>query len=62
MFGGIDALVESQNWWLMDQASLAVGFDNWGTGMEGVDGSDMAGIGDGFVVPTDGNGNMNWAE
>jgi hypothetical protein len=21
--------VESQDWWLRDQASLAVGFDNW---------------------------------
>jgi len=29
MFGGVDALVESQDWWLRDQASLAVGFDNW---------------------------------
>jgi hypothetical protein len=29
IFGGVDALVESQDWWLRDQASLAVGFDNW---------------------------------
>jgi len=29
LFGGVDALVESQDWWLRDQASLAVGFDNW---------------------------------
>ena len=29
MFGGVDALVESQDWWLRDQASLAIGFDNW---------------------------------
>jgi hypothetical protein len=29
MFGGVDALVESQDWWLRDQASLAVGFENW---------------------------------
>jgi hypothetical protein len=29
MFGGVDALVESQDWWLRDQASLVLGFDNW---------------------------------
>lgn len=29
LFGGIDALVESQDWWLRDQASLAIGFENW---------------------------------
>jgi len=29
LFGGVDALVESQDWWLRDQASLVVGFDNW---------------------------------
>ncbi|KAG4429906.1 Nitrogen assimilation transcription factor nit-4 [Cadophora sp. M221] len=29
MFGGVEALVESQDWWLRDQASLALGFDNW---------------------------------
>lgn len=29
LFGGVDALVESQDWWLRDQASLAMGFDNW---------------------------------
>jgi hypothetical protein len=29
LFGGVEALVESQDWWLRDQASLAVGFDNW---------------------------------
>jgi hypothetical protein len=27
--GGADALVESQDWWLRDQASLVLGFDNW---------------------------------
>lgn len=35
MFGGVDALVESQDWWLRDQASLAVGFDNWMGGGNG---------------------------
>merc|ERR1712000_469923 len=35
MFGGVEALVESQDWWLRDQASLAIGFDNWmSTGSE----------------------------
>ncbi|TVY36267.1 Nitrogen assimilation transcription factor [Lachnellula subtilissima] len=29
IFGGVDALVDSGDWWLRDQASLAVGFDNW---------------------------------
>lgn len=29
MFGGVDALVASQDWWLRDQANLAVGFENW---------------------------------
>jgi hypothetical protein len=32
IFGGVDALVESQDWWLRDQASLAMGFDNWMSG------------------------------
>ena len=48
MFGGVDALVESQDWWLRDQASLAIGFDNWmggnaadinNGGSRGIDGS-----------------------
>jgi hypothetical protein len=59
MFGGVDALVESQNWWLKDQASLAVGFDNWGS-IEGVDGTGMAGIGsNNFFMPGGGSGNLN---
>jgi hypothetical protein len=40
IFGGVDALVESQDWWLRDQASLAVGFDNW---MGGGNNADMSG-------------------
>lgn len=32
IFDGVDALVESQDWWLRDQASLAMGFDNWMNG------------------------------
>ncbi len=39
MFGGVDALVESQDWWLRDQASLVLGFDNW----MGVNGGDISG-------------------
>ena len=36
LFGGVDALVESQDWWLRDQASLAIDFDNWmGVGNNG---------------------------
>lgn len=58
MSGGVDALVESQNWWLKDQASLAVGFDNWGS-MEGVDGTGMAGISsNNFFTPSIGSGNL----
>ncbi|KAG9247368.1 fungal-specific transcription factor domain-containing protein [Calycina marina] len=30
LFGGVDALVNSQDWWLRDQSNLAIGFDNWG--------------------------------
>jgi hypothetical protein len=68
MFGGVDALVESQDWWLRDQASLAVGFDNWmGTGtnrdmnngnqqmnMNGnsTDVDSITGIGSGFYMPS----------
>ena len=30
LFGGVESLVEeSQDWWLKDQSSLALGFDNW---------------------------------
>ncbi|OBT90556.1 hypothetical protein VE02_01001 [Pseudogymnoascus sp. 03VT05] len=29
LFGGPGAVAEGQDWWLRDQASLAVGFDNW---------------------------------
>lgn len=72
MFGGVDALVESQDWWLRDQASLAIGFDNWmstGSGDLGTGGMSgngngvqdvvdpMAGVGAGFYMPpSNGNG------
>ncbi|QSZ30240.1 hypothetical protein DSL72_004762 [Monilinia vaccinii-corymbosi] len=32
LFGGVDQLVQSKNWWLRDQASMAVGFENWWDG------------------------------
>ena len=58
-FGGVDALVESQNWWLKDQASLAVGFDNWES-MEGLNGIGMAGLGSNNIfMPISGSGNLN---
>ena len=48
LFGGVDTLLENQDWWLKDQANLAVGFDNWM-------GVDMNGDG----VPSNGNGTGN---
>jgi hypothetical protein len=59
MFGGVDALVESQNWWLKDQASLAIGFDNWG-GMDSLDGTGVAGMGNNnFFMVNSGSGTHN---
>ncbi|KAB8297819.1 hypothetical protein EYC80_001617 [Monilinia laxa] len=29
IFGGVEQLVQSQDWWLRDQASMAAGFENW---------------------------------
>ncbi|KAF8855352.1 hypothetical protein BDZ45DRAFT_504789 [Acephala macrosclerotiorum] len=49
MFGGVDALVESQDWWLRDQASLVIGFDNWMS----------TGSGDLSAGTNDLNGNIN---
>ena len=50
LFGGVDSLIEeSQDWWLKDQSSLAVGFDNWNK-LE----SDAALLGDGFSDGTNG--------
>jgi hypothetical protein len=62
----VDALVESQDWWLRDQASLAMGFDNWmsgdpnngnsslnmnGSGTMG-DIDSMAGLETGYYIPS----------
>ncbi|KAI9745613.1 MAG: Nitrogen assimilation transcription factor nit-4 [Claussenomyces sp. TS43310] len=74
MFGGVDALVESQDWWLRDQASLAVGFENWdgldqgGLNMaqdENMSGNGLGGFNEGFVMPQSGHnatgyGNDEW--
>jgi hypothetical protein len=78
MFGGVDALVESQDWWLRDQASLAIGFDNWmgngvgdmGDGGNGMNGAldvgeldPMAGVGAGFYIPpSNGRGNNGFGD
>jgi len=44
MFGGVDALVESQDWWLRDQANL---YGNWmGSGNNG-DLNPSGGLGNG---------------
>lgn len=74
MFGGVDALVESQDWWLRDQASLAMGFDNWMDGGReldaGVNGGrggapldldldPMTGVGAGFYMPPNGNSGVD---
>jgi len=75
LFGGVDALVESQDWWLRDQASLAVGFDNWMgmgqaedlTGTGGTGSPELAnrtGVNSGFYMPprNDGyGGDDDWA-
>jgi len=50
MFGGVDALVESQDWWLRDQASLAIGFENWmSPGSSDLSGAAMNGNGNGVT-------------
>ena len=68
MFGGVEALVESSDFWLRDQANLAMGFDNWmggdlnggnpGTNGNGnpVDMNPIAGMGSGSYMPSN-NGN-----
>ena len=75
MFGGVDALVESQDWWLRDQASLAIGFDNWmggnaadinNGGSQGIDGSTITdtdlinGIATEFYMPSNNGGDNGY--
>lgn len=56
LFGGVEALVESQDWWLRDQASLVLGFDNWmGVAPDGInapspDLSNLPSTGSGFFM------------
>ncbi|KAK2627728.1 hypothetical protein QTJ16_002374 [Diplocarpon rosae] len=67
MFGGVEALVESQDWWLQDQAKLAVGFGNWmGTasdlagGNSGMSSHVSVETNGGYYLPSaNGNGKMN---
>jgi len=78
IFGGVDALAESQDWWLRDQASLAIGFDNWMANSVGEMGDSgngmsaglpvgeldpMAGAGAGFYMPpSNGRGNDGFGD
>ena len=57
LFGGVESLVEeSQDWWLKDQSTLALGFDNW------IDaGTDWAGLGLGSNFGNGSNG-RNWVK
>ena len=65
IFGGVNALMESQDWWLRDQASLAVGFENWGDleGMGDLSGNGVAngmtGVNDRFFIPGPGANNAS---
>jgi len=63
LFGGVDALIESSDWWLRDQASLAMGFDNWmgvpngssDMNNNGTSQNIVGGVGNGFYM-SGGNG------
>lgn len=63
MFGGVEALVQGQDWWLRDQANLVVGFDNWeeldGEGMGMGLASTMGGMAGGGAFYMDGNGSLD---
>ncbi|CAG8961644.1 hypothetical protein HYFRA_00006181 [Hymenoscyphus fraxineus] len=66
LFGGVEALVESQDWWLRDQASLVLGFDNWmGVNPDGMNAPSPA-AGSGFFMGggnnqgTEGFGDSDW--
>lgn len=56
MFGGIEAFAETQDWWLRDQASLALGFDNWDGIPAPVD--DAGNIDNGYFIPGSRNGEL----
>ena len=56
MFGGVEALAASQDWWLRDQANLAIGFDNWE--LAGLNGGGINGSGNGNANAND-SGNWN---
>lgn len=63
LFGGVDSLVESQDWWLRDQASLAIGFENWGdvdNGEAAWQGLGNAGAGAGGGVGNPGFSDEDW--
>lgn len=68
-FGGVEELIQSQDWWLRDQANLAMGFDNWDmTGLNGIDGAGIITSGEvdpvaGFYMASDdtsGCENQGW--
>lgn len=54
LFGQVEALnaadITSQDWWLRDQAQIAVGFDNWGGGIATGDGG-LGNIADTISTP-----------
>lgn len=74
MLGAVEALAEGQAWWLSDQASLAVGFDNWdqigrnmgqngvpnGTGVNGVNGTGATN--GGYYIPDGGTDLSGYVE
>src|SRR5271156_4451675 len=59
LFGGVESLVEeSQDWWLKDQSTLALGFDNWidaNTDWAGLGLGSTFGIGDNAASGFSGN-------
>jgi hypothetical protein len=62
LFGGVESLVEeSQDWWLKDQAALAIGFNNWIDPAAGRNGTQPDWSMMGYNVPTtfdDNDGNI----
>ena len=65
LFGGVEALVENQEWWLRDQANLAMSFDNWvSRDLFGGNGNlcDVTGVANGFYTPPDSGNQGNWED